>query len=266
MIYCMINLPLFALSYFYNGWFWGQTSCQVFTAFRQINAVAEWISVAMIAVARCLTLTNARLASKLLSKVMRRLIIIFIWIYANLLAMPIWIFGTLGYNYKKGQCELLIDSLDFHLRAALATFGVVFPCLLILISYILIVRHVLIHGKYLKNQGTSNMKKIIAKREAKTTWTIFTICMCFFLFVGPFSIVTAIFDETFTDPKLQLGLFCLYWFQYSLNFFVYVARSGQYRRAFSYFLNKAWSRLKCHKNVSTTAIVCMTNDKQVRYF
>ena len=40
----------------------------------------------------------------------------------------------------------------------------------------------------------------------------------------------------FFHLSVYLGVYCLYWFQYSLNFFIYAARGGQYRKAYKYFL------------------------------
>ena len=60
-LYCTVNLPLYALNYLNQGWFWGKNLCQISTAFRYVNAFADWMSVAMIAVSRCLTLTRPTL-------------------------------------------------------------------------------------------------------------------------------------------------------------------------------------------------------------
>ena len=82
-----------------------------------------------------------------------------------------------------------------------------------------------------------NIKKALDKRERRTTLTLFMVCFCYFLFVMPIALVNII-DDTSTSPKLHLALFCIYWLQYSLNFFIYAARSEQYRKAYWYFLRK----------------------------
>ena len=70
--------------------------------------------------------------------------------------------------------------------------------------------------------------------------TLFMICFCYFLFVMPIALVNII-DDTHFSPTLHLALFCVYWLQYSLNFFIYAARSEQYRKAYWYFLRKVSS-------------------------
>ena len=82
-----------------------------------------------------------------------------------------------------------------------------------------------------------HMKKVITKREIRTTWTLFMICFCYFLFVMPIVVVNIV-DGSSERPAINLAFFCLYWLQYSLNFFVYAARSEQYRKAYVYFLRK----------------------------
>ncbi len=72
------------------------------------------------------------------------------------------------------------------------------------------------------------------------TRTLFWVCFCYFLFVGPISLAN-IFDTEVNNPEANLGLFYLYWLQYSLNFIIYAARSEQYRKAYVYFLTKVIS-------------------------
>ena len=85
-----------------------------------------------------------------------------------------------------------------------------------------------------------NIKAALDKREKRTTMTLFMICFCYFLFVMPIALVNII-DDTHFSPRIHLALFCVYWLQYSLNFFIYAARSEQYRKAYWYFLRKVSS-------------------------
>ena len=88
-----------------------------------------------------------------------------------------------------------------------------------------------------------NIKAALDKREKRTTMTLFMICFCYFLFVMPIALVNII-DDTHFSPRIHLALFCVYWLQYSLNFFIYAARSEQYRKAYWYFLRKVSSVFK----------------------
>lgn len=83
----------------------------------------------------------------------------------------------------------------------------------------------------------SDLKEMITKREMKTTWTLFMVCICYFIFVMPITLVNVV-NVQLDEPTLHLALFCIYWLQYSLNFFIYAGRSEQYRKAYSYFIHK----------------------------
>ena len=84
----------------------------------------------------------------------------------------------------------------------------------------------------------SDINKLLSKKEAQTTKTLALVCLCYFIFVGPITICNIVHDLGYhdVDSYAYLIAFCIYWFQYSLNFFIYAARSEQYRKAYKYFL------------------------------
>ena len=217
--------------------------CQITAAFRFINAFADWMSVAMIAVSRCVNLTKPELGQKLFSGSCGKMFIALIWIYACLLVVPIFIssleLGSFGYNCRMGKCDL-IPNHQGNITYQIYVFGLGFciPSIMTILSYIVICWYVGSKNKYLKKAGHANIKKIISKREIRTNWTLFMIWFCYFLCVMPMTLINMI-DDSYNYPNAHLALFCLYWLQYSsLNFVVYAARSEQYRKACCYFLRK----------------------------
>ena len=78
------------MQYLKQRWTWGADLCYITTAFRYINAFADWMSVAMIAVSRCVSLTRPELGEKIFGGRNGKLIILAIWVYANLLILPIY--------------------------------------------------------------------------------------------------------------------------------------------------------------------------------
>ena len=84
-----------------------------------------------------------------------------------------------------------------------------------------------------KNRGHS-----LNQKEFSTTMTLFMICFCYFIFVMPITICHILQDlgGHQSNPMVYLAVYCLYWFQYSFNFFIYAFRSGQYRKAYKFFL------------------------------
>ena len=67
-----------------------------------------------------------------------------------------------------------------------------------------------------------------------------TACFCYFFFVTPIAFANLFPHRSHENPEriaiLYLVLLCLYWLQYSANFFIYAARCDQYRKAYVYFL------------------------------
>ena len=89
-----------------------------------------------------------------------------------------------------------------------------------------------------KNRGHS-----LNQKEFSTTMTLFMICFCYLIFVMPVTICHILQDlgGHQSHPMVYLAVYCLYWFQYSFNFFIYAFRSGQYRKAYKFFLIEVWS-------------------------
>ena len=86
----------------------------------------------------------------------------------------------------------------------------------------------------------SSTREFLCKRERRTTWTLFLVCFCYFFFVLPLPAHLILQDLDIFNPNIisyiRLGTLCLYWCQYSANFFIYAARSDQFRKAYIYFL------------------------------
>ena len=84
----------------------------------------------------------------------------------------------------------------------------------------------------------SSTKKQLTQREAQTTWALFMVCSCFVIFVMPMEIYDILFYLGIHNGNsyIYLPLYFLYWLQYSLNFFIYEARSDQFRKAYLFFL------------------------------
>ena len=113
------------------------------------------------------------------------------------------------------------------------------PSVIMILSYGIIWWFIWKNGKYLKKVGHDDLKKVISKREIQTTKSLFLVCLCYLLFVVPISWADTqqIIDEY---PVVDLILRSLYYLQYSLNFFIYAAKSEQYRQAYSYLLTNVY--------------------------
>ncbi len=53
-----------------------------------------------------------------------------------------------------------------------------------------------------------------------------------------------VIDTSIGNGNLLLAFNCIYWVQYSFNFFIYALRSDQFRKAYLDYLASTWKRLK----------------------
>ncbi len=90
---------------------------------------------------------------------------------------------------------------------------------------------------------SNQTKALIQTREMKMTWTLLLISLCYLVCVGPITIMN-ITDPMANNLELNLAFFCIYWLQYTLNFFIYAMRSEQFRTAYADFLYRTWDMIR----------------------
>ena len=83
----------------YKGWFWGETVCKFIAIFDYITAGTEFLSVAMVALSKCINLIKPKLGERLFSDVAGKVCIGFIWIIA-------WIYNIIMYKFKVCRCYI----------------------------------------------------------------------------------------------------------------------------------------------------------------
>ena len=108
-------MPLYALQTFHIEWFLGlgEKMCTVTGAVDYINSFAEWMSVAIVALTKCINLIKPKFGYKWFSGFWGICIIASIWIYANAMVIPRYFskfddkFGTFGYDCRTGKCDII---------------------------------------------------------------------------------------------------------------------------------------------------------------
>ncbi len=221
--------------------------CFFTASFRFVNAFASWMSVALIAVSRCAIVVKPNLANQWFSACKGNLICIWVWLFAISLNAPIYTesIGRFGYSCRLGMCTLLPYDLEnqtyLQFRALFYAGRYLIPSVLMLGSYVILWCHVWQTDRNLKSilTDTSVLKKSVLRREAKTSRALFLICFCYFIFVTPVAVAN-VFSINLDVETAQV-LYCIYWLQYSINFFVYAARCEQYREAYLYFLTNVFT-------------------------
>ena len=87
LIYCSIHLPTHAVQFFSQVPIWGNVMCIATSSFREITAYADWMSVGIIAVSRCLSLKNISIIEQ-----NGKFFVSMIWIYSiGLRIIPMFI-------------------------------------------------------------------------------------------------------------------------------------------------------------------------------
>ena len=109
-----------------------------------------------------------------------------------------------------------------------------------LLSYGVIWWYILSNDRKLKRvDSRKEIQKVITKRELQTAMTFFSVFLCYFVCVMPFTIINLINQRILNDyPALNFALGCLFYLQFSINIFIYAAKSEQYKKAYIYFLKK----------------------------
>ena len=88
LLYCTFSLTMYAYEYFQMKWNLGLLFCKLLATFRYIISYSCWISVAMIAVTRCISITKPGQPTVFSHKKYRRFICALIWLFAIAIVLP----------------------------------------------------------------------------------------------------------------------------------------------------------------------------------
>ena len=146
-----------------------------------------------------------------------------------------------GYSCLLGNCNIIKYSGSDYLNWEIidGCFTLIPPCSMLL-SYGIIWWYILSNGKKLKRvDSRKEIRKVITKRELQTAMTFFSVFLCYFVCVIPSTLVNMINPDILVKyPPLKFVLECLYYLQFSVNIFIYAAKSEQYKKAYIYCLKK----------------------------
>ena len=88
LLYCAFNFSFFILLFVHKKWDWGASLCILDANIRYSNALAAWMSVAMVAASLCITIINPGKQTIISSRKNQIFIIVCIRIYGFLLLIP----------------------------------------------------------------------------------------------------------------------------------------------------------------------------------
>ena len=146
-----------------------------------------------------------------------------------------------GYNCLQGNCNIIkYYGLEYKIWEIIDGCFMWVPCGIMVLSYGFIWCYILSNDRKLERvDSRKEIRKVISKRELQTAMTFFSVFLCYFVCVMPFTIINLTNQRILNDyPALNFALGCLFYLQFSINIFIYAAKSEQYKKAYIYFLKK----------------------------
>ncbi|XP_076066381.1 protein trapped in endoderm-1-like [Oratosquilla oratoria] len=261
MLFCLSILPMSAAHLLYLSQ--GQqlfsndsgALCSCFVFLRYVIIQAELLSIAGIAVNRCVLIANPKKYHTVFSNCNTAIVIGVIWIYsAIMLSLPLFqVFGKFSYNEITNECDFSED--DTKARQFFIMIGLLLPCCIIIASYVYIFIKARQSSMKVRQRAQANLAAHtttqqtdavrrrpatgLRRRDMRIARTIGVIFVVFLVCCFPVSFVHYK-DNKGRFPTLLLLLHPLYWLQYCLNIFVYVLMNAQYRHAYVNFMAAFW--------------------------
>ena len=87
----------------------------------------------------------------------------------------------------------------------------------------------------LHRSSSASLQSSVNQRNMKMTLTTSMVCSVYLISVTPITLTKVMSG---VSAEVYLLTYCIYWLQYSANFFIYAARSEDYRKAYCGFLSK----------------------------
>ena len=145
-----------------------------------------------------------------------------------------------GYNCLQGNCNIIkYSGSEYKVWEIIDGCFMWVPCGIMVLSYGFIWWYILSNDKELKRVVHIDVRKVITKRERQTAMTFFSVFLCYFVCVIPSTPFIYLIHGLNDDyPVLNFVTGCLFYLQFSINIFIYAAKSEQYKKAYIYFLKK----------------------------
>ncbi|KAK8406164.1 hypothetical protein O3P69_007116 [Scylla paramamosain] len=239
LLYCSINLPIIALNYdlALSDTFTPVPSEQFCTAsvvFRYLNALAEWMTLGLLAVERCLNMGRVRV-SHIFKPANTCVLLVCCWVAALLSQVVPISDHTYGFDNITFKCDMSASRskmIFYSLETPL-------PCLLMLMGTASIIYQVWSNKRRLL---AAQMPLELVEKRNRSTWRSTALVLClltvFLLCVIPNAVynIVSITRGTNEDVVVALVTFMIYWVQYGVNFILYAAGNRNFRQAYIQFL------------------------------
>ncbi|XP_071536879.1 protein trapped in endoderm-1-like isoform X2 [Panulirus ornatus] len=235
-LYCVVNLPLTALTYdFALGRASkepSKTFCTAAALFRYINALAEWTTLGLLTVERCVDLGRSR-SARFFRPRSTVFFIAAIWIGSLLLQLGAATQGHFSYETTSYKCDMTWPAARIYFY----TLESLLPSGLMLTGCISIITQIWRNIKKLRASGAS--PELVAQRfrmMVRSTALVLALLLLFLLCVIPVCVYNVeVMTTGYRNVPLGISIFMIYWTQYGVNFLVYAASNVNYRKAYKKF-------------------------------
>ncbi|KAF2365631.1 G protein-coupled receptor rhodopsin-like [Trinorchestia longiramus] len=258
-LFCITILPMVAahlLSLRNNGEpLFSNDGCRAFVFLRYVNVQAELLSIAGVALNRCILIVAPYSYKKIFRPRNTIVCIVAIWVVSIIVMMiPLFeIYGRFAYNLETHECDFADDTpAGQGPRRVYLALGFLTPAIIIVLSYMFIFykarasltrfnRRVPAPGD--PHSPRERPAAGLRSRDIRIALTILVIFIVFLVCCMPVSVMHY-YDDTGAYATTLLLLHPLYWLQYCLNIFIYVFMNKQYRDAYVHYIASWWPKFQ----------------------
>ncbi|KAK4309929.1 hypothetical protein Pmani_018482 [Petrolisthes manimaculis] len=228
-------------------------ACNVFVYLRYVNIQAELLSIAAIAINRCILIAVPKKYPTIFTTKKTLLLIATIWTLSIVVMLVplLGAYGSFTYNEETDECDF-DDTGRFGNgpRKVFLALGSILPCIVVVVSYSYIYYKARQSSAKMRerlqesqssSQGSRAMtpSRGLRSRDIRIARTIGVIFIAFIVCCAPVSIVHYL-HHRIQNHTLLLLLHPLYWLQYCINVFIYVFMNQQYRDAYVNYIARWW--------------------------
>ena len=235
LLYCLLGLPMFLIGTFSIKWLNSVLFCYISTTARVIVAVADFLTVAAIALTRSIGILRTLGFRKMVCN--RRLNLSIYW-----LLVLIWVLSILINIFFKIVMSSVLDidwfGFDTTVTRCFATFGIgaIIPCFTTFFSYLIL--GLCLRRHIVKHKQETNQESSAEKKKLQVHLWILTLAYLFFML--PMIIVdTGLLNLLVSDSQEESVarlLYSIYWWVFPVNFFIYLVFIKDFRDVYKHCL------------------------------
>ncbi|XP_042218863.1 protein trapped in endoderm-1-like isoform X2 [Homarus americanus] len=235
-LYCTINLPLTIVTYGYaidpKKGDPSKVFCTGAALFRYVNALAEWTTLGLLTVQRCVDLGRFR-GARFFRPRPTIFFIVAIWVGSVLLQMGALTEGHFNYDEETYKCDMTKPEA----RIFFYSLESLLPCGLMLTGCLSIIFQIWRNTRKLRAAGMPrDLVHQRFRKMLKSTALLLALLLLFLACIIPICVYNIMMLVTGRNQvSLGIGIFMFYWLQYAVNFMIYAASNTNYRKAYKYF-------------------------------